>query len=269
MQNFIEINSRESRHIFVYKCLGVDGSFNQLNLSSDPFQKFDFSTQILVKCVVRMIGREIRGSFLILSLAFVIRAFAHVPDSNFQIFCFREINKYGYVSNKAETELCTHIIYHSIKWSKYDRLHFVDDWPGFNGQYGSQVADYKAKGIKTMAQIVQMDDSVMLYSKCRARFVKNSVYFLRKHNLDGLHVLYTPSRSDLKIGFVKLLSELHQAYKPLGLYVSILLLGITYNDVDNGYNVTALANSTDWIRIELTSVRDETATGNKNTHTVC
>lgn len=207
-----------------------------------------------MKCVVRMIGR---GSFLIFSLTYLLKALAHNPNSNFEIICLQEIDEDSGILTGIETPLCTHILYTNIILHPKDAtLRFRDSWTGFNRIYGERVTAFKARGIKVIIQVYTLDDSLVIDDKRRAIFVKSSVDFLRQHNLDGLHIWWNPSLADSKIGYGKLVQELYQAYKPKGLHLSIALESKSTNDIGNGYNMTALSTSTDCIIVDLINVRD-------------
>lgn len=207
-------------------------------------------------------GRVFRGPFLIFSLVFLLGALTHSLESNYQIICLQNIEEDNNTLKYTPSYLCTHIVYQTIQVdAENDELCFRDSWNEFNRKYGKQVAAYKDKGIKVSVQVDGLDDSIVRNVTRRATFVKNSIIFLHNHKLDGLQIRWKPSHADSQIAYGKFVPELSHSYKPLGLYLSIVFTGDTINNIDNGYHFAALADATDWISIDLVSVRDIHATG--------
>lgn len=102
--------------------------------------------------------------------------------------CLKYIYRTSDVIIDIDTDLCTHIIFHSmdVDPEKFT-LRFYESWTGFNQKYGQQVKAYKALGIKVMVLLENRVPFVTI-DAARAIFVNQMINFLLEHNLDGLDI---------------------------------------------------------------------------------
>uniref|UniRef100_A0A6G1S735 chitinase n=1 Tax=Aceria tosichella TaxID=561515 RepID=A0A6G1S735_9ACAR len=127
--------------------------------------------------------------------------------------------------------LCTHVIYGFTGLSYDNLIKPLDPWNDLEDNYGKgamkRFTNLKRinPDLKTLVAIGGWNEGSIKYSKmasdpeARARFVDSVVNFLAKYNFDGLDLdwEYPGSRGGAsydKQNFVKLLRQLHEAFKP-------------------------------------------------------
>lgn len=217
-----------------------------------------------------IVGMAFCGLLLTVSLALLIGAFSHASDTAFKIICYDDIGKID-IANDVDIGRCTHVIYYSdAVYNKLDAndltIHYFGAWDDLN----KRITAHKAKGIKVgilLGGWIDSGDSdkysrLVRNASARAHFVKHSIEFLQQYGFDGLDLWWrhpgcwqdncSNGHADDKIGYGHLVQELYQAYKPIGLFLSVIVPHDRAT-LDESYDIAVLANSTNWIGFNVPS----------------
>lgn len=168
--------------------------------------------------------------------------------------------------NNLNPDLCTHVVYSFAGLDvDHDTIKALDPWQDLedNGGKGGykKLTSYKVSHphLKVLLAIGGWNEGSINFSNLaadpvkRARFVSNSVEFLKKFNFDGLDFVweYPAHRGGSihdKENFAQLIEQLSKEYKKHGLYLSAVLRAPQYI-VDSAYDVRRLGKDLDAMHI--------------------
>ncbi|GAB0096498.1 Probable chitinase 10 [Sergentomyia squamirostris] len=171
-----------------------------------------------------------------------------------------------FVPEDIDPELCTHIVYGFAVLNR-DTLTIQphDSWADTDNKFYERVVAFKKKGLKVTVAIGGWNDSagdkysrLVLSPTARSRFVKHVREFIEKYGFDGLDLDWeypvcwqvdcNKGSSNEKEGFVELVRELSQEFRPRGLLLSSAV-SPSKKVIDEGYEVAALSQLFDWIAV--------------------
>lgn len=209
----------------------------------------------------------------------VLKPYTNAAESiseklDYNIVCHVRISTEEQIHDEIDTDLCTHIVYYSVKLHGKKLTINPATFFHFDRRYGRQVAAYKSKGIKVTVQLSEWNSPIQTNAKylrlvqnekARTKFVNDAVAFLDKHNLDGLELQWQypmcwddecdSDKSPAKLYLDQFVEEISAVFKAKGLLLSLFMAAP--QSIEEQHDIVGLSKNLDWIVVTTLNSKHE------------